>query len=125
MAAEFGAIENDNEKLFFAVKNTLKKVKDRFQKTTSNEDQDAATEEQKISEELINLGEERKQERLPAKSKLVSVVEADTKMRERMDQHMERSMQLMENSNKRLDRLMDLMEAYIQVKKQKLENKQN
>ena len=104
--------------MFYAVKNLLNKVKEKMQKVTSTTDLDQQTEEQ-ISVELIQKREERKEEKNQFKSKLLAMVEADNQMQGEIKAALQSLNLELGESGKRMNRLLDIFEEYIETKKKK------
>lgn len=93
---EMGGEEEENRKMFHEIKKNIATLKERFQRIRSTEEEEDI--EEKISEELINRGEERRNERKSSKSKLVATVEADINLREKMLETMNLVSAELENS---------------------------
>jgi hypothetical protein len=120
LQSEFAQHEEHNERLFYACKQSLGVIKQKLQKTISNVDQNTATEKQ-ISEELTSKGEEQKQQYLVGKSKLLSIMEADLKMQEKMDTTSDVVCNELKVSGKRMNNFFTLFTEYFLLKHQKME----
>jgi len=122
----FQTAEHQNEQLFLAVKNFLRKVRDRTQKVVT--ETDIASRNGKLEDEIDEIeaslmaqGQNRQEERESKKSKLVSVVELDTASRQENNQRMARMEERLDKSAQQIDTLLSLLGELVNLKKRKLE----
>jgi FKBP-type peptidyl-prolyl cis-trans isomerase len=118
-------MEVQNEKIFNLCKRYIDSLRSTFQRQKSSEDQLDDNDDLKISEALYEKGEERKKERATSKATLISAVEADAKARTKLEEAITKTTQHLEESGKRMNQLVDVLQEFLQLKRRKLEMELN